>query len=273
MRNSIVLGRPARGSARGMKMRKFLKPALAALMASGMSVPAIAADLVEQPVVVAPVIGGWYLRGYLGMTNQRLGELRSDLYDYTQAYGWHDKGGFSSSPLFGGGIGYQFNDWIRGDATVEYRGAADFNALDWVETTNSTYTNEFHAKKSEWLFLANGYVDLGEFGPVIPYVGAGIGASRNTISQFRDINELNGGGAWASSDSQWNFAWALHAGLGIKATDRMTIDLGYSFVNLGNARTGVVRNYDPQWDVDNDGMKFHRLTSHDLKLGIRYAFN
>jgi opacity protein-like surface antigen len=260
-----------------MKMRKFLKLTLAALMASGMSVPAMAADLVEQPVVVAPVIGGWYLRGYLGMTNQRLDELRSDLYNDPDilAYGWHDKGGFASSPLFGGGVGYQFNEWFRGDATIEYRGGANFNALDWVETTSSAYTNEFHAKKSEWLFLANGYVDLGEYGPIVPYVGAGIGTSRNTISNFRDVNVINGGGAWASTDSQWNFAWALHAGLGIKATDRMTIDLGYSYVNLGNARTGPAVNYDPVNfpNTNGDGMEFHKLTSHDLKLGIRYAFN
>ncbi|PSJ62433.1 outer membrane protein [Pseudaminobacter soli (ex Li et al. 2025)] len=257
-------------------MRKFLT-ALAALMAGGMSVPAMAADLVEQPVVVAPAIGAWYIRGYLGMTNQRLGELRSDLYNDPTivAYGWHDKGGFSSSPLFGGGIGYQYNDWVRGDVTLEYRGAADFNALDWVDHGGgNAYTNEFHAKKSEWLFLANGYVDLGEFGPFVPYVGAGIGTSRNTISQFRDVNVMNRGGAWADSDAQWNFAWALHAGLGIKATDRMTIDLGYSFVNLGNARTGPEINYDPVANPGPyDGVQFHRLTSHDLKLGIRYAFN
>lgn len=261
-----------------INMRNFLRPALAALLMASVSIPAMAADLYvppEEPVVV-PVVGGWYIRGFLGMTNQRLGELRTDLYNDPdiEARGWHDKGGFGSSPLFGGGVGYQFNDWIRGDVTAEYRGKADFNAVDWVKYYGSTpYTNDYRARKSEWLFLANGYVDLGDFGPIVPYVGAGIGASRNTISQFRDTNVLTGGAGWASSDSKWNFAWALHAGLGIKATDRMTIDLGYSFVNLGDARTGPLRNDDPAYDVPNKGMEFHKLTSHDLKLGIRYAFN
>jgi opacity protein-like surface antigen len=261
-------------------MGNFLKPVLAALMATGAAAPAVAADLIEPPVVEVappPVIGGWYIRGYLGMTNQRLGELRTDLYDDPgiEAHGWHDKGGFASSPLFGGGIGYQFNDWIRGDVTAEYRGSADFNALDWVKFSNSDpYTNDYTARKSEWLFLANGYVDLGQFGPIVPYVGAGIGTSRNTISQFRDVNVLTNGASWAATESKWNFAWALHAGLGIQATDRMTVDLGYSFVNLGDARTGKLINDDPvNYPQPNDGMKFHKLTSHDLKLGIRYAFN
>jgi opacity protein-like surface antigen len=259
-----------------MKMQKFLKPALAALMMAGLSAPVMAADLIEPVVEAPPVIGAWYIRGFLGMTNQRLGDLRTDLYNDPAmvAHGWNDKGGFGSSPLFGGGVGYQFNDWIRGDVTAEYRGAADFNALDWVDFGNGDrYTNDYRARKSEWLFLANGYYDFGTYGPIVPYVGAGIGASRNTISQFRDFNVINGGGAWAASDSQWNFAWALHAGLGIQVTDRMTVDLGYSFVNLGNARTGPLRNDDPAYDVPNDGFKFHKLTSNDLKLGIRYAFN
>ena len=36
--------------------------------------------------------------------------------------------------------------------------------------------------------MANAYVDLGNWYGVVPYVGAGIGASRNTICTFRDIN-------------------------------------------------------------------------------------
>lgn len=259
------------------RMFDFARKALFAALLAGVAGPAIAADYYEPPVDIPPppVVGGWYIRGHIGMSNQHFDGLTSSLYlePSIAAYGWHDSGGFSSAPIFGGGVGYQFNDYLRGDLTVEYRGKSDFEALDWVDDGTVVTTNDFRAKKSEWLFLANAYADVGTFYGITPYVGAGIGASRNTISNFRDINIINGGGAYADEETKWNFAWALHTGIGIKATDRMTIDLGYSFVSLGHGQTGVLQNDDPAFDIPNDGFKFNDLYSHDLKLGVRYSLN
>jgi opacity protein-like surface antigen len=259
-------------------MLRCARRAVIAALLVGFARPTLAADLGDPPIVEAPppVYGGWYIRGYLGMTNQRVGDLDTDLYSLPTiiSHGWYDSGSFDSSSLVGGGVGYQFNDWIRSDLTVEYRGKSDFSALDWVDSTvNGLTTNDYSGQKSEWLMLANAYVDMGNFSGITPYVGAGIGASRNTISSFRDINELMSGAAWAADDSQWNFAWALYAGLGIQATDRMTIDLGYSFLSLGDARTGELLNDDPDFTIPNDGFRFNDLTSHDFKLGMRYALN
>ncbi len=258
-------------------MFNFEKKALLVALLAGMAGPAMAADYYEPPVDIPPppVVGGWYIRGHIGMSNQYSDELTSSLYSEPSIldYGWHDSGDFSSAPIFGGGVGYKFNDYLRGDLTVEYRGKSDFDALDYVTNAGGTTTNDFSAKKSEWLFLANAYADVGTFYGITPYVGAGIGASRNTISNFRDINIINGGGGYADEDSKWNFAWALHAGLGIQATERMTVDLGYSFVSLGDARTGELKNDDPAFDISNDGFQFNDIYSHDIKLGVRYSLN
>jgi opacity protein-like surface antigen len=257
-------------------MFRFAKQAFVAALFAGLAAPTIAADLVDPPIVeaAAPVYGGWYIRGYIGGTNQDLDTLDTDLYNDPSiiSHGWFEQGTFGSSPLFGGGVGYKFTDWIRGDLTVEYRGKSEFNAVDWVDSSfNGLTTNDYSGQKSEWLMLANAYVDLGNFSGVTPYLGAGIGASRNTISGFRDVNELMSGAAWAEERSKWNFAWALHAGLGIQATDRMTVDLGYSYVSLGDVVTGPLNNDDPAFTLPNNGMVFKDLTSHDFKLGIRYA--
>jgi opacity protein-like surface antigen len=251
---------------------------IAAALLGGITSPAMAADPYYPPEEVVPVVsyGGWYLRGHIGMSNQDLKRLDSDLFQdpFITDYGWHDEGGFGSAPIFGGGIGYRLNDYLRGDLTAEYRGKSDFNALDWVELSDGrAFTNDYRAKKSEWLFMANAYADLGTFSGITPYVGAGLGASYNTISHFRDINIINGGGAYADKDSQWNLAWALHAGLGIQATERVTVDFGYSFVSLGDARTKQLMNDDPDYTLANDGFRFKDLTSHDLKVGLRYALN
>jgi opacity protein-like surface antigen len=259
-------------------MFKLTKPALlsAALLAGG-AAPVLAADLYEPPVVVTPpvALGGWYLRGHIGMSNQRLDRLDYEYFSDPEVFEWVDEGGFDSAPIFGVGFGYQFNHWLRADVTAEWRGKSDFHAADrYDETGDGIFdgTNDYRAKKSELLFLANAYADLGSFHGITPYVGAGIGASRNTISHFTDVNIGTGGGGYAGKESEWNFAWALHAGVGIKATERLTIDLGYSFVNLGDATTGQAYNNDPALSRDNDGFKFENLTSHDLKLGVRYGF-
>jgi opacity protein-like surface antigen len=259
-------------------MFNFATKALFAALLAGVAGPAIAADYYEPPVEEAPppeVYGGWYIRGHIGMSNQYFDELTSSLYLEPSIldYGWIDSGGFSSAPIFGGGVGYQFNDYLRGDLTVEWRGKSDFNALDFVTDAGGTTTNDFRAKKSELLFLANAYADVGTFYGITPYVGAGIGASYNTISHFRDINIINGGGGYANDDSKWNLAWALHAGLGLQASERMTVDLGYSFVSLGDAQTGPLQNDDPSFDIPNDGFKFNDIYSHDFKLGVRYSLN
>ena len=259
-------------------MYGFARKALFAALLAGVTGPAFAADYIEEPIPVVEV-GGWYIRGYLGMSNQFFDGLESDLFDIPDEFGWYDEGGFSSAPIVGAGVGYQFTDYLRGDLTVEWRGKSDFYALDWLDADSGTHggitTNEYTAKKSELVFMANGYYDFASFSGFTPYVGAGIGASYNTISNFRDVNIINGGGAYADDNSEWNFAWALHAGLGFQATERMTIDFGYSFISLGDASSGTLRNDDGVSFPSgaNESVKFNDIYSNDFKLGVRYSLN
>ena len=262
-------------------MKKFAQSFIAgtAALVAG-SLPAAAADLIAPPPVVpAPVVtGGWYLRGDIGMTNQRVGSLYNVLYDSatTQNLVTQDKS-FDAGALYDIGVGYQFNDWLRADAIVQYRGATSFHGLDtFYDAANGINAfDNYTAKKSEWLLMANAYVDLVDFHGIVPYVGAGLGASRNTISSFRDQGIDSFGSptlAYGATDSKWNFAWALHAGVAFKATENLTFDLGYSYVDLGDAQSGDLIAYDGTNNINNP-MKFNHLTSHDVKLGVRYTFN
>ena len=259
-------------------MYGFARKALFAALLAGTAGPALAADYFEEPIEVVPeVVGGWYIRGHIGMSNQFFDGLESDLFDIPFDFGWYDEGEFSSAPIFGGGIGYQFTDHLRGDLTVEWRGKSDFSAVNWQIATDGDpiTTDDYTGKKSELVFMANGYYDFGEFSGITPYVGAGVGASYNTISNFRDTNVIVGAGGYADDESEWNLAWALHAGLGFQATERMTIDLGYSFISLGDASTGTLHNDDgvsfPEGLDEN--IEFNDIYSHDFKLGVRYSLN
>jgi opacity protein-like surface antigen len=116
--------------------------------------------------------------------------------------------------------------------------------------------------------LANAYVDLGTWWCITPFIGAGVGASRNTISNFQDINTVNGGVAYAPNASKWNFAWAAHAGLAYKVNPSLTLELAYRYVDLGDGVTGALTDF--TGFTRGRTMQFKDITSHDLKFGVRW---
>jgi opacity protein-like surface antigen len=235
------------------------------------------ADLPLAPPAV-PDFSGWYLRGDIGFSNQNVRSLFNVNYSGFTSVNNIDKG-FDAAPLFGLGIGYTVNNWLRFDVTGEYRGAANFHGLDVGAIPGGGFADDrYTASKSEWTFLFNGYVDLGTWWSITPFIGAGVGASRNTISNFGDfstcVNSLscvgNGGSdAYAGTASRWNFAWALHAGIAYQVWRNTTIELAYRYIDLGNAHSGDLVAFDGTNNFNNP-MEFHHLTSQDVKLGVRF---
>jgi opacity protein-like surface antigen len=238
------------------------------IIAAGRAPPGAVPCYVPPPPVVIEEFSGWYLRGDIGFSNQYVKNLENVFYNGAnfEVIGY----GFDAAPFFGLGVGYYFNDWLRFDVTGEYRGRANFHGLEIFHPSGCcAYTDEYHASKSEWLFLANAYVDLGTWWSITPFVGAGVGASRNTIYNFTDNNIPNLGVAFGADASKWNFAWALHAGLAYKVSKNFTVELAYRYVDLGDAITGDLITYTGVNNIFNP-MGFHRLTSHDVKLGVRF---
>jgi opacity protein-like surface antigen len=218
-----------------MRSVKFLVAAGAAALLSSV---AFAADMpiMQSPMYApAPVddFGGWYLRGDIGFSNQRVKKL--DWFSYPTLLSLNQNTGFDTAGIFGIGVGYQFNNWFRADVTGQYRGKSNFHGTWWYVT---------------------------------PFIGAGVGFSRNTISSYVDTNTPALGVATAPAASKWNFAWALHTGLAYRVNPGFTVELGYSYVNLGDATTGIVSDF--TGFANNHTMGFKDITSHDLTLGVRW---
>jgi opacity protein-like surface antigen len=152
--------------------------------------------------------------------------------------------------------------------TGEYRGKANFHGLQIVNSGGLS-TDEYRGSKSEWLVLANIYADLGTWYCLTPFIGAGIGASYNTISNFMDINTPNHGVAFADNASKWNFAWALHAGISYKVNSQLSLEFAYRYVDLGDALSGDIVTYTGTNNIFNPE-EFKHITSHDLKFGVRW---
>jgi opacity protein-like surface antigen len=258
---------------------RSVKSLVAAGAASLLSSVAFAADMpsiMPAPAYAPPVVedfGGWYLRGDIGFSNQRVSKLDTP--------GYHDPGitvpptiglGFDTAGIFGLGAGYRFNNWFRADVTGEYRGNANIHGLDIVNLNGAVIgTDEYRGSKSEWLVLANAYADLGTWWCMTPFIGAGVGASRNTISNFVDINTPNLSVAYTPNASKWNLAWALHAGVGYKVNPNLTIELAYRYVNLGDGVTGGLTDFNGF--TRGRTIDFKDITSHDVKIGVRWDLN
>jgi opacity protein-like surface antigen len=271
-----------------MRSVKFL---VAAGAASLLSSAALAADMPSimppPPMQYAPPpvedFGGWYLRGDIGFSNQNVKNvLDTDSAAYNNV-GVAQTGNFGSAGIYGGGIGYRFNNWLRADFTGQYRGASNFTGLDVVTGTGPAAgfvgTDSYTATKSELLFLANAYADLGTWWCLTPFVGAGVGTARVSISNFTDTGDFINAGAqahsfdYAGEGSKWNFAWALHAGLAYKVSPGLTLELAYSYVNMGNGITGPSYAFDQVTNTTHAPFSFNNITSNDVTLGLRWEFN
>ncbi|KIZ44740.1 MULTISPECIES: outer membrane beta-barrel protein [Rhodopseudomonas] len=262
-----------------MRSVKFL---MAAGAASMMSTVALAADMpsIAPPpqMMYAPPpaedFGGWYLRGDIGMTNQNVKfEDTNPLRSASQDKGFD----VSSATLFGLGVGYQFNSWFRADVTGQYRGNAAIHGSTVVDYgVGGTSADSYSGNKQEYLILANGYVDLGTWWCVTPFVGAGVGVANVNLKGFRDdgFNQYAGpsythSATYFDNVSKWNFAWAAHAGLAYKVTPNVTLELAYSYVDMGSVSTAGYS----QFDGTRGSSSFYKIkdiTSHDVKLGVRW---
>ena len=167
----------------------------------------------QVPVPVVQEFNGWYLRGDIGMTNQKTKGLENPLFGTAPNFTWLDKGEFTSGMSFGLGVGYQINDWLRARRHRRISRRLEIPRARLTSTmAASINTNDYTFTKKEWLFLANAYLDLGTWWCITPFIGAGVGFTNLTLGNFRDNNIIAGGGGWAKDETETNFAWALHAG-------------------------------------------------------------
>jgi opacity protein-like surface antigen len=98
--------------------------ALAGAVFAGATAVASAADLGPPPIAE---VSGWYLRGDIGV-GQLDGKFEVLQAGVPTTRGTHDS--INSTFFGGGGIGYQFNSYLRADVTGELRGSAPFGYKD-----------------------------------------------------------------------------------------------------------------------------------------------
>jgi opacity protein-like surface antigen len=265
------------------KMLAFAGAATALLATTA----ANAADFpAAPPLRAAPVVvetSGWYLRGDIGVGNQR---FKSFDFEQTGGGAWPatwqiDQKDLKDTFFFAAGFGYAWNNWLRFDVTGEYRADVKFKAVGSYDTgtVGGRAFNVYDGDHSAAVFLANAYIDLGTWWCLTPFIGAGVGAAYHMTAAVSDIG-LNTDGlgssafGFANADhNKWSFAWAAHAGVAYTVTNSFKVELGYRYLNMGSAQTAEI-----QCGADGCGTGggpralYHlkTLDSHDFKLGMRW---
>lgn len=223
------------------------------------SASAIAADLYGQGMkdvgyAPAPVYSpmGFYLRGDASWSGNDIGEV------YDPRLNTLFRAGIDNTWGGGFGVGYYFSRNVRTDVTFDWRGTADVTG-----TTVGGAVMNTGVKSMVTLF--NVYYDFDIRSHFTPYIGVGLGFSRNETSS----------GGFSScactvefaGAKEWNAAGALMAGVSAKLRDRLSLDAGYRYLYMGDAKTG---EFATTVGGTPGSVKINDLNAHEFRIGVRW---
>ncbi|MDO9307407.1 MAG: outer membrane beta-barrel protein [Mesorhizobium sp.] len=263
---------------------------------------ALAADyeppmVIDTPEEYAPVeVGnGWYLRGDIGyaLSSSANGNFEYRTFDpITATYG---QSIFNTAALgmdlsYGFGVGYQYNEYIRGDLTLDaFSGRFDGTTVSASPCVTgdpayvgTTCRSEDGAGFTAVSAMANGYVDLGTYAGFTPYVGAGAGVTHMSWGDLTSRTYCVGGVACPPpggvitttihpGENSWRFTYAFMGGVAFDISRNLKLDVGYKYTRIaggdmfgwdaGTAAVGAtgVQGRDPG------------LSKHDVRVGLRYS--
>ena len=179
---------------------------------------------------------------------------------------------------YGGNRTIEMDDGLGGTVTetVYFDDTGTVTGTDLGLYTNPTAptingTQRIDASYNSQTFLVNGYFDLPKMGRFTPYVGAGGGLARISYSETRVQNCVPGDGEVCNAgdligtdytSTFWSPAYSVSAGTAYQINERLSLDLGYSFLSVDD---GPELNYDDGTAIDVDGYTVHQLTA-----GLRY---
>jgi opacity protein-like surface antigen len=241
----------------------------AADMPRPMAVPIMAAAPAED-------FSGWYLRGDMAVANQshhnntRVGVPAG----WTASSTSH--GSTASPTSMSMGVGYNVNNWLRVDGTLEYRGAARHSFRESYTTAALTGVNNVNGNLSSIVGMVNVYADIGTWAGITPYVGAGIGFARNSFGPVSIDGQTVCGACVTPTIGHMNagtatsLAWGLMAGIALDISRNAKLDMGYRFTSLGHASSGSSYTDQANCNCTVPTHKVNGIYSHDFRLGLRW---
>jgi len=171
-----------------------------------------------------------------------------------------------SSIVLSAGVGRRFGPNMRADVTVGYRGGYKLDASDKFDPPN-----HFMADVKSLALMVNLYGDL-PLAALTPYVGTGLGVSRNRIGTIT-LDDGAGSTGTAPGGTKTGLALAFMVGAGIPLSG-LTLDVGYRFIDLGKIDSGagdvIIDNIVVGVTTTPYAGATGRLRAHELTVGLRF---
>ena len=175
---------------------------------------------------------------------------------------------------FGFSAGKYLTDNFRLELEAIKRTGYEYDATDLGDlAVVMTAKIETHA-----LFI-NGFYDFQPFSlkstSITPYLGGGVGISRNKIGTVVEYNTGIPNGTTFDSNTINRFAYKLSAGTLVSITEQLSLDVNYQYVNLGSFKGGTERSVNgvrtPTRDLQR-GINGGDIKTQELMVGLQYKF-
>lgn len=212
---------------------------------------ALAADLLPPPVPSSYGMNCLYARLNGGATFYNEIEVTQTINDVDAGAGFLPdfqsvalNEELSDTGFIEAGVGCQVNDLLRVEATAGYR-------------FKSSLTDGFDSLSADFdsiTVFANAYWDLTNYAGFTPYVGGGIGAAINTVS---NVSQPLGAEDGTSTD----FAWNITAGMSYDISTNWKVDFAWRYIDLGYAVSGGSQPFDTTG-----------LGANEVMVSFRYNF-
>lgn len=177
---------------------------------------------------------GFYLAGRVGQAKIEVEDARG--LDESPSDGVINK----KRLLVSGAVGYRYEHW-RAELEYIWRKKNEKNVTEF---------SKVNFKSQSYMFVV--YYDFFPYTWFTPFVNAGIGYSNNklTIKNNSVDTTLN-----VKANS---FTWSLGAGISAKITNRLNMDVGYRYYDMGDGELNI---YNGKTET----------TDHEVYMGFRYV--
>jgi opacity protein-like surface antigen len=224
----------------------------------------------ERPSTEEEIGTGWYLRGDIGFSKSTWQSVTTGGREFSDVTG-------KGSPVWGGGVGYKFNEWLRADVTVDHMSTlglkSGLGSMGCFGTDTCTVSRRGDGRITP--LLANAYFDMGNWYGFTPYVGAGAGVAwmKYDPGRMSFIGAANGA-TYATTDGfqKTTPALAAMAGLAVDLGSGITLDAGYRYLWLKDGSTGTRALLGGGAGIPGS-VETRNYGFHQARVGLRYYVN
>lgn len=164
-----------------------------------------------------------------------------------------------TSGLFGGEIGYQFDEYFRAGISVD--SLTKFSFSENTKYQRYNYSTKYKIKSL--VAMVNLYYNIIDAKGFTPYITIGAGVARNKMSGTQNVNDLNEDISIPQA-SKNNFAFKAGLGTRYSLNKNISFDLRYQYSDLGKLKSGSSADTGPAFTG--------KLRAHEFIAGVAYKF-